>query len=160
MMKQWFAGAALALSAIPLVAATYHTPVPPRFDSRGADRQAIERLLRHYTEAVSTRNQVLFESLLLDKAISFSGVPLSGKNGNGAAPIGNYKQFRKAVFEGAPFTQRFQDIHIGQDGSLAHVSLVFVNTTAKGQTWGWKTLQLIKIGTDWKIASEFYTGHD
>lgn len=157
-MKHWFVAAALALSASPLAAAPYRTPVPPRFDSRGADRQAIEALLAHYTQAVSTKDQALFETLLLDKAIPFSGVPLPGK-GEGTH-IANYEGFRKAVFEGAPFTQRFQDIHIEQDGPLAHVSLVFVNTAAKGQSWGWKTLQLIKVGAEWKIASEFYTGHN
>ncbi|WP_343615616.1 hypothetical protein [Novosphingobium sp.] len=158
MMKHWLMAVTLVFSATSLAAAPYRTPVPPRFDSRGADRQAIEALLGHYTQAVSTKDQALFETLLLSKAIPFSGVPLSGKGGN--AETANYEGFRKAVFEGSPFTQRFQDIHIEQDGPLAHVSLVFVNTTAKGQSWGWKTLQLIKVGPDWKITSEFFTGHD
>lgn len=157
-MKHWLMTVTLVFSATSLAAAPYHTPVPPHFDSRGADRQAIEALLGHYTQAVSTKDQALFETLLLSKAIPFSGVPLSGKGEN--AQTTNYEGFRKAVFEGSPFTQRFQDIHIEQDGPLAHVSLVFVNTTAKGQSWGWKTLQLIKVGPDWKIASEFFTGHD
>jgi hypothetical protein len=70
-----------------------------------------------------------------------------------------YQAFRDGVFGGAPFTQRFQDIHIEQDGPLASVSLVFVNTSPKGSSWGWKTIQLLKVARRWKIASEFYTGH-
>ncbi len=71
----------------------------------------------------------------------------------------NYADFRKGVFQGEPFTQRFQDVDIRQDGALAQVSLMFVNTDAEGSSWGWKTLQLLKVGGTWKIASEFYTGH-
>jgi len=39
------------------------------------------------------------------------------------------------------------------------VSLVFVNTSPQGSSWGWKTMQLLKVSGQWKIASEFYTGH-
>jgi hypothetical protein len=39
------------------------------------------------------------------------------------------------------------------------VSLVFVNTSPDGSSWGWKTMQLLKVSSQWKIASEFYTGH-
>ena len=43
--------------------------------------------------------------------------------------------------------------------AFANVSLVFVNTSTQGSSWGWNTLQLLKVGVKWKIASEFYTGH-
>jgi len=66
---------------------------------------------------------------------------------------------RKEVFEGPPFTQIFRDVYIQQDGPLANVSLVFVNSSADGSSWGWKTMQLLKIDGRWKIASEFFTGH-
>jgi hypothetical protein len=71
----------------------------------------------------------------------------------------NYEGFRKQVFEGPLFTQTFRDVHIQQDGPLANVSLVFVNSSADGSSWGWKTMQLLKIDGRWKIASEFFTGH-
>ena len=71
----------------------------------------------------------------------------------------NYDGFRQGVFQGAPFTQRFQDVHIRQDGPLAQVSLVFINTAADGSSWGWKTMELLKVGGQWKIASEFYPNH-
>lgn len=159
MIKPLIVAAALAVSAMPLAANPYHPPIPTTFESRGNDRRAIEALLRNYTKAVSTQDQALFETLLLDKAIPFSGVPLAGSLG-GAPQTANYEAFRRAVFEGSPFTQRFEDIHIQQDGPLAHVSLVFVNTTPKDRSWGWKTMQLIKVSGHWKIAAEFFTGHD
>ncbi|MGH8145695.1 MAG: nuclear transport factor 2 family protein [Rhodanobacteraceae bacterium] len=131
--------------------------IPAHFDSTGNDRAAIEALLATYTQAVSTRNQVLFETLLLDKSIPFSSVPATGWTSG--AGTSNYEAFRKAVFEGPPFTQRFKGIRIEQDGNLATVTLVFINTRPQGESWGWKTLQLLKVDGTWKIASEFYTSH-
>jgi Putative lumazine-binding len=128
---------------------------PPSFDSVGDDRRAIDALLSSYTKAVSSKDQALFETLLLNKQITFSDV----SSAIAAKEAAHYESFRKAVFGGPAFTQRFQDIHVAQDGPLADVSLVFVNTSAKGMSWGWKTLQLLKVEGQWKIASEFYTGH-
>jgi hypothetical protein len=144
-----------ACSALPALA----EPIPAQFASTGSDRSAIEALLSTYTTAVSTKNQAMFEGLLLDKQIPFSGVGATDRAGGEKVVTANYDSFRKGVFEGPPFTQRFQDVHIDQDGRLASVSLVFVNTAADGRSWGWKTLQLLKVGGRWKIASEFYTGH-
>jgi hypothetical protein len=134
-------------------------PASSNFESTGVDRAAIEALLDTYTRAVSTKNQALFETLLLDKDIPFSDVDSSVK-GAGAAGTRRYDSFRRAVFGGQAFTQKFQNVHIAQDGPLADVSLVFVNTSAGESSWGWKTLQLLKVDGHWKIASEFYTGHD
>jgi hypothetical protein len=130
---------------------------PTRFDSEGYDRTAIETLLATYAHAVSTKNQALFEALLLDKTIPFSAVSASGPVSR--AGISNYESFRKGVFEGAPFTQTFRNIRVEQDENLATVTLVFINKRPQGESWGWKTLQLLKVSGTWKIASEFYTSH-
>ena len=142
-----------AFASFAPLAATIAAPIPLSFESTGEDRKAIEALLDTYTTAVSNKNQALFETILLNKDIPFSDDTSAAKGTQ------RYESFRKAVFEGAPFTQRFQDVHIQQDGSLADVSLVFVNSTARGESWGWKTLLLLKVGGQWKIASEFFTGH-
>jgi len=135
-------------------------PIPTQFDSQGEDRQAIEELLSTYTKAVSTKNQALYETLLLNKDIPFSGASSAIKKAADAEhPTQNYESFRKGVFEGPPFTQRFQNVTIQQDGPLAQVSLVYVNTAPDGSNWGWKTVQLLKIAGHWKIVSEFYNGH-
>jgi hypothetical protein len=96
---------------------------------------------------------------LLNKAIPFSAAAAAIKGGLAEAGNRNYEAFRRGVFQGPPFTQTFRDITIRQDGPLADVSLVFVNSTPRGSSWGWKTMQLLKIEGHWKIASEFFTGH-
>ena len=146
-------------AVVPLVSAAA-MPVPSSFESTGDDRKAIETLLQSYTKAVSTKDEALFESLLLNKDIPFSDASSAIAANGAAGGTQHYGGFRKGVFEGPPFTQRFQDVHIEQDGPLANVSLVFVNTSPQGTSWGWKTLQLLKVGGQWKIASELYTaGH-
>ena len=154
-MKTLAAALSAALFALP----AWAEPIPSSFTSSGQDRSAIEALLADYTMAVSTKNEAMFRSLLLDTHIPFSSVGLRDPSDRQAVVTTNYDSFRTSVFQGAPFTQRFQDVHIEQDGRLASVSLVFINTAADGKSWGWKTLQLLKLGGHWKIASEFYTGH-
>ncbi len=147
------------LLAVAPVGVAQMTPIPSSFQSTGADRAAIQALLDNYTKAVSTKNQALFESLLLNTSITFSGAAQAVGSKGAVGGTQNYADFRKGVFQGEPFTQRFQDVDIRQDGPLAQVSLVFVNTDAGGSSWGWKTMQLLKVGGMWKIASEFYSGH-
>lgn len=157
-MKVFMTALLLAAPLSP-VAPVRATPIPPCFDSAGADRDAIQALLYRYTKAVSSKDEALFETLLLNKNIPFADIG----SGVGAAGAGeetqHYDAFRKGVFEGPAFSQHFRDVHIQQDGALAAVSLVFVNHSLGGSSWGWKTLQLLKIDGRWKIASEFYTGH-
>jgi hypothetical protein len=155
-----------AIAAILLVAATgchaddpASQAIPSGFASAGADRSAIETLLETYTRAVSTKDQALFETLLLGKDIPFSDVDSAVRGKGAEGSTRRYESFRHGVFDGPAFTQKFQDVHIAQDGPLADVSLVFVNTSKEGSSWGWKTLQLLKVDGQWKIASEFYTGH-
>ena len=133
--------------------------IPTNFEAHGADRRAIQALLGTYTKAVSTKNQPLFETLLLNKDVPFSDVSSAVQAKGAKGGTQRYEDFRRDVFGGPQFEQRFQDVHIDQDGALAQVSLVFVNTAADGQSWGWKTIQLLKVEGKWRIASEFYTGH-
>jgi hypothetical protein len=95
--------------------------IPARFPSRGADRAAIERLLQTYTRAVSTKDEALFETLLLAKDIPFSDVRGAVGPGGGTAGTRHYEQFRQGVFAGPPFTQRFRNVRIEQDGSAWRV---------------------------------------
>ena len=131
----------------------------PDFESKGTGRAEIETLLHTYTRAVSEKNQPLFESILISTDIPFSDVSTATKPGRGSTNTRNYASFREGVFHGPPFKQTFRDVHIDQDGDVAQVSLVYINSSRGGQDWGWKTMQLLKVSGHWKIASEFFSGH-
>lgn len=151
---------ALALMVLVLTSGPLPAQTPPdrtNFESVGEDRRAIQALLDTYTKAVSTKDEALFETLLLNKAIPFSDAESAVQQGSIDGGTRNCEAFRKGVFADPPFRQTFKHIRIRQDGSLAQVSLVFVNTDAAGSSSGWKTLELLKIASRWKIACEFYT---
>jgi hypothetical protein len=147
----------MLLELTPILASS--AAINPKLTQLPADRQEIQALLDNYTRAVSSKNQKLFESLLLNRNIPFSHATSAEKKAVRDNGTHNYEEFRKSVFQGPQFTQRFQDVHITQDGKLAAVSLVFVNTSASEATWGWKTMQLLKVDGRWRIVSEFYTTH-
>ena len=148
-----------ALIASSAIAAPKQPSIPVKFKGNSADRQAIQALLDAYTRAVSTKDRQLFETLLLNQSIPFTSVDAAVGAADREDGSRNYARFRAGVFEGEPFIQRFRDIHIEQDGALASVTLVFVNTRQGLSSWGWKTLHLLKVKGAWKIASEFYTTH-
>ncbi len=161
--------APLFFSALLASTPAMQAPATPAMDfgahaSIGADRQAIEALLNAYTRAVTQGDEAAFQALLLDPQIPFSGVGATIKAGASSKRFDDrdYKSFQDQIFKsGKAYVQSFHNVHILQDGPLAQVSLDFVTQDAKtGQGgYGWKTLQLLKVDGQWKIASEFYTGH-
>jgi hypothetical protein len=126
------------------------------------DVAAIERVLRAYTTSVTNGDKATFEALLLNEEVPFTSTDELGTVGASARNVDTrrYPRFRKAIFEsGVQYTQRFYNVHIQQDGDLAQVSLDFVTKAVKsgGGGFGWKTLQLLKVSGQWRIASEIYT---
>jgi hypothetical protein len=130
--------------------------------TNSADTQAIETLLNTYTAAVTRGDQKSFEALLLNDEIPFSSTKeLVAPHAEGEVlNTHRYSRFRKAMFESSvQYSQKFFNAHIEQDGDLAQVSLDFVTTQVKTgkSSYGWKTLQLLKLQGQWKIVSELYT---
>lgn len=128
------------------------------------DHQAIQDVLDNYTRSVSTGDQALFESQLLDEKIPFYGLglKLTPAFKPSLDSVQDYARFRQGVFlSGKQYKQRFFDVTIQQDGDLAQASLTFETTVVESgnSVQGWKILQLLKVAGHWKIASEFWTVH-
>ena len=126
------------------------------------DRAAIEQVLTNYTTAVTNSDEALFMTTLLDDQIPFFAAgdvatqPPSLKSPNTHA----FAAFKRAVFHtNTRYRQTFDHVAIEQDKSLACVRLHFITrvVSSGAAAEGWKTLQLLKVGDQWKIASEFYT---
>ena len=151
------------LSGLALLAATTPPAYLSQHETHADDTQAIQKLLTIYTTSVTNGDQAAFEALLLNDQVPFSSTrDLVGPKAEAQPDTRRYASFRQAIFlSGTQYTQQFYNVHIEQDGVLAQVSLDFVTKDAKtGQGgYGFKTLQLIKVLGQWKIASEFYTGH-
>lgn len=125
-----------------------------------ADQIAIARVLENYRLAVTTGDEALFSTTLLDDQIPFFAVS------DAALPASTDSQalrgvagFRQSVFRsGRRYTQRFDAIQIVQHPGLAQAMLHFVTERSDGSgASGWKTLTLVNVAGQWKIASEFYT---
>ena len=149
MMKKFLA-AVLTVSISAAASAAAHGRRPTD------DRAAIRALLATYADAVSRKDEARFETLLLSKDIPFAYVP-AAPTGSDPSSWRDYDGFRRGVFEGAPFTQRFREVRIRQHGALADVDLVYLNEDRQGVHPGWKAMQLVKVDGRWKIASEFFT---
>ena len=140
---------------------------PPSFgghEARPEDDAAIRQLLDSYRAAVKAGDAKAFAALLLNDHVPFTGVSSAalGKTEARDVDIQRYADFRSAIFGSARrYEQRFDHVRILQDGALAQVSLDFVTVDAGTDNggYGWKTLELLKVGGQWRIASEFYTGY-
>jgi hypothetical protein len=127
-----------------------------------AEAAKIHQVLANYTRSVSDGDRALFESQLLDLNIPFFGVPRKAGGAMTFKAVQDYAGFRKAIFDsGKKFKQRFSNVKIEQVGNLAQVSLDY-ETAYDGDAYngkGWKVMQLMKSGGEWKIVSEFFTGY-
>jgi ketosteroid isomerase-like protein len=137
---------------------TGETPSP----ASAPDRAAIEQVLNNYTTAVTNGDEALFMTILLDDQIPFFAAgdvatqPLALKSADTHA----FAAFKRAVFHSnTRLHQTFDHVSIEQDKSLACVRLHFITrvVSSGAAAEGWKTLQLLKLGDQWKIAGEFYT---
>ncbi|RUL62189.1 hypothetical protein EKH79_14960 [Dyella dinghuensis] len=127
-----------------------------------AEKQAIEHVLSIYTTSFSNGDEAAFSSILLNDQVPFSSTAELHLDKAEPAHLqtSRYARFKQAVFEsGKHYQQQFYHVRIEQDGALAQVSLDFVTRDADnhGGGYGWKSLTLLKVNGQWKIASEFYT---
>lgn len=156
------------LTASSCVAAFAVPPPPASFtghhEAQTEDAAAITRLLDAYRAAVKAGDQAAFAALLLNERVPFLGVQARAldKLEPERLDVQRYADFRSAIFGTRQrYEQRFDNVRILQDGALAQVSLDFVTVDAGTDDggYGWKTIELLKVGGSWRIASEFYTGY-
>jgi hypothetical protein len=126
------------------------------------DRAAIAQVLNNYTTAVTNGDEALFLTTLLDDQIPFfaAGDVATQPPSLKSADTHAFAAFKRAVFHtNTRYRQTFDHVAIEQDKSLACVRLHFITrvVSSGAAAEGWKTLQLLKVGDQWKIASEFYT---
>jgi Putative lumazine-binding len=133
-----------------------------RHQNDPAEKRAIEHVLSLYTTAVSKGDEATFSSILLNDQVPFSSTAELHLDKAEADHLqtSRYAKFKQSVFEsGKHYQQQFYHVHIEQDGALAQASLDFVTQDAQTHEggYGWKSLTLLKVDGQWKIASEFYT---
>ena len=161
LMISWYGPLALLLVA----GATHAHPSGTNARATVPDRAAIRHVLDNYSKAVTDGDEALFMTTLLDDQIPFfaagdlAAQPPSLKS----ADTRGVAAFKHSVFHtNTRYRQTLDHVIIEQDSSLASVQLHFITeVVSSGKAWeGWKTLQLLKVGDQWKIVSELYTVRD
>jgi len=158
-----FCAFALCLSAASFATSAQDIPdVVGKHQNDPAEKKAIEHVLSIYTTSVSNGDEAAFSSILLNDQVPFSstGELHLDKAEPAHLQTSRYARFKQGVFEsGKKYRQQFYHVRIEQDGALAQVSLDFITRDARSHDggYGWKSLTLLKLNGQWKIASEFYT---
>lgn len=154
---------ALGLSGAFSAAAADEIPnVVGKHQNDPAEKRAIEQVLSLYAASLSKGDEATFSSILLNDQVPFSSTTELHLDKAEPAHLqtSRYAQFKRSVFEsGKHYQQQFYHVRIEQDGALAQASLDFVTKDAQTHDggYGWKSLTLLKVNGQWKVASEFYT---
>lgn len=132
-------------------------------------KKEINEIINQYSESVIKKDSVTFYSLfndgnvtwcaaLMDKSqrkeIERNGVE---KAGSGYFS-GSYKNFMRGLFGYKTTEDKFDNIHIIEDGTVAAVTMDYSFWANNKMTnWGGKYLTLIRRDGKWKITSVIYS---
>lgn len=118
------------------------------------DKIEITALIQTYSESVINKDSVTFYSLFNNGPVIWCGVEIDSSG----YFFSTYKGFMRAVFRLHSAEDKFDNIRITTDGSVASVMMDY-SFWANDQmsNWGCKYLSLLKEHGKWKIISVAYS---
>ena len=133
------------------------------------NKKEIKAIIDLYSESVIKRDSITFYNLFNDgtvtwcaalmeksqnKEIETKGIEKAGSN----YFSGSYKGFLRSLFRHQFTEDKFDNIHIIEDGTVASVTMDYSFWADNKMTnWGGKYLTLIKRDGIWKITSVIYS---
>ncbi|OXE99983.1 putative lumazine-binding protein [Flavobacterium araucananum] len=133
------------------------------------DKQEISAIINQYSESVIKKDSITFYTLFNEgtvtwcaaikdksqsKEIEKKGLEKAGTN----YFTGSYKGFLRGLFKYESTEDKFDNIHIIEDGTVAAVTMDYSFWANNKMTnWGGKYLTLIKRDGKWKITSVIYS---
>lgn len=133
------------------------------------NKKEITQIINKYTECVIKKDSITFYDLFNEgnviwcaalkdrsqaKEIETKGVKSAGSN----YFTGSYKEFLRSLFTFKTTKDKFDNIKIIEDGTVASVTMDYSFWgNNKIMNWGSKYLLLIKIDGKWKITSVIYS---
>ena len=140
------------------------------FSQQKADnRKEITEIINNYSKYVIERDSTAFYDLFNDSPVTWcaalkdrSQAKELEKNGSKSARrnyfSGSYHAFMRSLFRYKSTEDKFDNIRIIEDGTVASVSMDYSFWADNKMTnWGGKYLTLIKREGKWKIASVIYS---
>jgi hypothetical protein len=133
------------------------------------NKKEINALINKYSESVIKKDSITFYTLfnngnvtwcaaLMDKSQN-KEIETKGKEKAGSNYFsGSYKDFMRGLFRYESTEDKFDNIHIIEDGTVAAVTMDYSFWANKKMTnWGGKYLTLIKRDGKWIITSVIYS---
>ncbi|MDJ1494842.1 nuclear transport factor 2 family protein [Cytophagaceae bacterium DM2B3-1] len=128
---------------------------------------ALSILVDTYSQSVATRDSATFYGLFNDGSVMWGAV-LSERTQSKEQEVkgttasnyfeGSYKRFMRGLFRYESCEDKFENIHIIEDGSVASITMDYSFWANGSMTnWGSKYLSLIKRDGKWKITSVIYS---
>ena len=133
------------------------------------NKKEIYTIINQYSKSVIKRDSLVFYDLFNEgtviwcgaikdrsqnKEIEIKGIEKSGSN----YFSGSYKGFLRSLFSHQSTEDKFDNIHIIEDGTVASVTMDYSFwADSKMTNWGEKYLTLIKRDGKWKITSVIYS---
>ncbi|MBB6109156.1 Putative lumazine-binding [Mucilaginibacter lappiensis] len=133
------------------------------------NKKEINNIITKYTQSVITKDSITFYSLFNDGPVIWCGVvkdrsqaketeKKGAKVGKSNYFAASYKGFLRALFSYKSTQDKFDNIRIVEDGTVASVTMDYSFWADNKMTnWGGKYLGLIKRDGKWKITSVIYS---
>jgi len=133
------------------------------------DRQSITDVINMYNKCVIEKDSTVFYSLFNDGPVTWCAALKDRskerefqKSGSKSARksyfSGSYQAFMRSLFRYRTTEDKFDNIQIIEDGTVASVSMDYSFWANNKMTnWGGKYLSLIKRDGKWKITSVIYS---
>lgn len=133
------------------------------------NKKEIHAIIEQYSESVIKRDSIQFYDLFNDGTVTWCAA-LMEKSQNKEIETkgiekarsnyfsGSYKGFLRSLFRYQSTEDKFDNIHIIEDGTVASVTMDYSFWADNKMTnWGGKYLTLIKRDGKWKITSVIYS---
>ncbi|MWB96907.1 hypothetical protein GON26_21305 [Flavobacterium sp. GA093] len=155
----------LPLMALVFLIATQHTSA----QDKNADKKEISNIIAQYSESVIKRDSIAFYDLfnegtvtwcaaLMEKSQNKEVEKYGAANARSAYFSGSYKAFFRSLYKHEATEDKFDNIAIIEDGTVAAVTMDYSFWADNKMTnWGGKYLTLIKRDGKWKITSVIYS---
>ena len=144
--------------------------IQPSYAQQTTDnKKEISALIAKYTRSVIDKDSTTFYNLFNDGAVAWCGALTDRsqakeveKKGEKAAGsnyfVGTYQDFLRSLFRLRSTEDKFDNIRIVEDGTVASVTMDYSFwADGKMTNWGGKYLSLIKRDGKWKITSVIYS---
>ncbi len=140
--------------------------ISAQIHAAATDEQALTAVVDQFMASIKTKDSVAFYALFLDGPVNWVGAykpATQQKRAASNSEIANfktsdYKTWFRSISIGVPKEEKFQNLKIHTDGTIAIVNFDFSYWAGnKKGLWGMESWGLVKVRNAWKITSVLFS---